>query len=89
MSYHVEYSNHARKFLRKLAAPQRELILSWIDKNLDGCEDPRVYGGALQGGLRQYWRYRVGDFRLLALIKDSEVIIYLAEIGDRKDIYSR
>ena len=87
MSYRVEYTNPAKKALRKMSGAQRDLILSWIDKNLAGTEDPRIFGKALQGNLRQYWSYRVKDHRILALIQDEVLTILVVKIADRKDVY--
>ena len=55
--------------------------------NLVDCENPRIYGKALTGNLGRYWRYRVADFRLLAEIRDSELIIIAVGIGHRSKIY--
>ena len=59
--FHVYYSANARKALRKLDPGIRNMILKWIDKNLDGCTDARVHGKALTGNLAGLWRYRIGD----------------------------
>ena len=64
-----------------------ERIIKWIDKNLDGCENPRKKGKALAGSLSGMWRYRIGDHRVLAEIKDGELIILVIEVGDRKNVY--
>ena len=64
-----------------------KIIMAWISKNLVDCEDPYLHGKALQGDLKGKWRYRVGDYRLLALIEDDKVIITVIEIGHRKDVY--
>lgn len=51
--------------------------------------DPRSKGKALKGKLSNYWIYRVGDYRLICDINDSEIIITVVRIGHRKDIYTR
>ncbi|MEF9988396.1 MAG: type II toxin-antitoxin system RelE/ParE family toxin, partial [Christensenella sp.] len=62
-------------------------IKSWIGKNLIGCDNPRLYGKALQGKYKTLWRYRVGDYRIIVNIEDEKLVILLLEIGHRKEIY--
>ena len=85
--YKVEYSSKAIKNLRKLDKHTRNLIYAWIDKNLVGCENPRIYGKGLLGNKTGQWRYRIGDYRIICEIKDEEVIILVLEIGHRREIY--
>ena len=65
----------------------RKLIYAWIDKNLQGCTDPRQHGKALTANRVGQWRYRIGDYRLICEIKDSEIIILVLEVGHRREIY--
>ena len=51
-------------------------------------EDPKIHGKALKGNLREYWRYRVGNYRLLADIDDQQIKIIILNVGHRKDIYT-
>ena len=85
--YSVDYSADTRKALRKLDPGIRAMVLRWIDKNLQGCSDPRAHGKALTGNLSGLWRYRVGDFRLIAEIKDDRLVILMLEVGHRSKIY--
>ncbi|MCY3067574.1 MULTISPECIES: type II toxin-antitoxin system RelE family toxin [Aerococcus] len=64
-------------------------ILSWIEKNLVNTEYPRKQGKALKGDLSAYWRYRVGNYRLIAEIKDNTIEINIINIRHRKDIYKK
>lgn len=50
-------------------------------------DDPKKYGKALKGNLKEYWIYRVGNYRVLADIKDDQIQIIIFNIGHRKDIY--
>lgn len=85
--FHVEYSPGSRKTLRKLDPSIRNMLLKWIDKNLEGTSDPRVHGKALTGNLAGLWRYRVGDYRLIAEIRDDRLVILMLEVGHRSGIY--
>ena len=85
--YKVLVTKKADKQLRKLNVDISKVILNWIKKNLDGCENPRLHGKALVGTKSGLWRYRVGDYRIIADINDNTVTILIVEVGHRKEIY--
>ena len=87
MIYELKYEAKAVRQIKKLDPATRKLIRSWIEKNLLNTSDPKQHGKALSGTLSQYWRYRVGDYRILAEINDTEVVIIIIEIGHRREIY--
>ena len=87
MSYSVLLSDKAQKALQKLDRYQAKIIVSWIKKNLDGCDNPRLYGKALDSDFKGYWRYRVGDYRLIANIQDNLLVIEIVRVGHRREIY--
>ena len=87
MIYELKYEARAVKQIKKLDLATRKLIKSWIEKNLLNTDNPRQHGKGLTGSLSQYWRYRVGDYRILAEINDAEIIIIIVEVGHRRDIY--
>ncbi|MBO6008936.1 MAG: type II toxin-antitoxin system RelE/ParE family toxin [Ruminobacter sp.] len=87
MSYSVLFTQKAKKQLSKLDRNTAKLIASWLKKNLEGCENPRIHGKALVANKACQWRYRVGDYRILAEIRDEEVIILVLQIGHRREIY--
>ena len=86
--YTVEFTEEAKKNLSKLDVQTRTLIAAWISKNLYGCTNPREKGKALTGRLAQYWRYRVGKYRIITDIQDSKLIILVITVGKRDSIYS-
>ena len=86
-SYHVEFTSKARKQLKKFDRFDARIIVTWIQKNLEGCEDPRALGKGLTSNRSGEWRYRVGSYRILAYIHDQKVTIEIFAIGHRKDIY--
>ena len=87
MSYSVRYDEKALKQLKKMDRSVQKLITSWIEKYLIDTENPRLHGKGLSGDKSGYWRYRVGDYRILADIRDDEIIIIIVEIGHRREIY--
>lgn len=89
MSYSVVYTKQAEKALRKLDKQTQALIYGWIGKNLVGCENPRQHGKGLTANRSGQWRYRVGDYRILAEIQDDKIIILVLNIGHRSEIYNQ
>lgn len=88
MQYRVELTDRVIKQLKKLDKHTSALIIGWIEKNLDGCENPRVHGKGLTANRTGQWRYRIGNYRLICEIKDEEVIILVLEVGHRREIYN-
>lgn len=87
MIYKVRLTAKADKQLRKLDAQTRKIILTWIKKNLYQTENPRQHGKSLTANRSGEWRYRVGNYRLLAHILDDEIVIEVFAVGHRRDIY--
>lgn len=87
MNYKVDYTKSAIKKLKALDKPVRSMVLNWIEKNLIGCSNPRQHGKALVGNHSGKWRYRVGDYRIIADILDDKIVILVLNVGHRKEIY--
>ena len=85
--YEVRLEKSAQKSLKKMDQNDAKIIMAWISKNLVDCEDPYSHGKALQGDLKGKWRYRVGNYRLIAHIDSNNVIILVLVIGHRREIY--
>ena len=89
MRYHVEYLPQVVKTLEKMDKFTKWIIYEWIDKNLEDCEDPRIHGKPLTANRVGEWRYRVGDYRIIAKIIDDKLIILVITIGHRRDVFYR
>ena len=87
MTWHVKLSDEARKQLKKLDRHTAALLTNWMRKNLEGCEDPRAHGKGLSANRAGQWRYRVGDYRLLAELHDGELLILMIRIAHRSEVY--
>lgn len=87
MAWTVEYTKAALKQLKKMDRFDARLILSWIEKNLEGCIDPRAHGKGLTANRSGEWRYRVGDYRVLCTLEDDRLIVQVFTIGHRRDVY--
>lgn len=85
--FHVEFTEKAKKQLKILDKHTAALILGWIRKNLEGCNNPRQQGKGLSANRSGEWRYRVGDYRIIAEIMDDRIVILVLSIGHRSDMY--
>lgn len=87
MSYKVEYTKTAQKLIKKMDRYTQVMIMRWITKNLVDCTDLRIHGKALRGNLKNQWRYRIGNYRILCDIEDDKLIILVINVGHRREIY--
>lgn len=89
MSWKVQLSDQAIKELKKLDRVNRELILTYIEQRIQDCENPRLFGEPLKENLAGYWRYRIGQYRLICELNDEVVTIYVVTVGHRRQVYQR
>ncbi|MDD2261386.1 MAG: type II toxin-antitoxin system RelE/ParE family toxin [Clostridia bacterium] len=89
MNYHVVFSERARRELKKLDHYTAAMIMGWIQKNIEGCSNPRQFGKELKANLSGQWRYRIGNYRLIAEIQDNTILILILHIGHRSEIYNK
>ena len=87
MTYKVVLTEKAKKQLKKLDKHISSLLIGWMEKNLEGCSNPRLYGKSLVGDKSGQWRYHIGDYRLICEIHDEEITILVLEAGHRREIY--
>ena len=88
MPWKIELSLEADRELRKLDPQHARRILKFLRERVAELDDPRSLGKALQGSrLGEFWRYRVGPFRLICKIEDDSLMLLVLRIGDRKEIY--
>lgn len=85
--YHVCFTNEAKNELKKLDRYTALLLAAWVRKNLEGCSDPRQHGKGLTANRGGQWRYRVGDYRLVAEINDDTITILILNVGHLRDVY--
>lgn len=86
-SYKLKISHKALKQLSKLDKRDAQIILAWLEKNIEGCENPRLHGKAFVGNYPGAWRYRIGNYRALYEIRDNELIVYAFAIAHGKEVY--
>jgi mRNA interferase RelE/StbE len=90
MASTIEFSPAAGKELKKLDSQTAKRILKFLHGRIAPLENPRDIGEALTGPeLGSYWKYRVGDWRIIAKIQDQALRIIVVRIGNRREIYRR
>ncbi len=88
MAWKISYTETATRRLRKLDKPTARRIVDFMDERVATSDDPRSLGKALSGPvLGTYWRYRVGDCRIICDIQGGVLCVLVVEIGNRRDIY--
>ena len=75
--------------LQKMDRQHAKRILTYLERRIAVLDNPRASGRPLKGELGVFWRYRVGDYRLLCEIQDEALTILVALIGHRKEIYDK
>ena len=84
----VELSSQALKALGQLDAQVARRILTFLHDRVAPLEDPRSIGEALKGSrLGEFWKYRIGDYRVISSIEDGALRILVVKIGNRREVY--
>lgn len=89
MKYKVTYMSQSQKQLKKMDRNQARIIVAWIRKNLEGTDDLRQHRKGMTGNRSGEWRYRIGNYRILANICDSEIMIQIFSMSHSSTIYKR
>lgn len=90
MAWKIEVDPAAAKELRKIDPQVARRIVNFLQERVSLLEDPRSIGEALKGSaLGEFWKYRVGDYRIISSIQDSVVTILVVRIGNRRDVYRK
>jgi mRNA interferase RelE/StbE len=88
LAWRIELTATAAKQLAKLDKTEAKRISTFLRQRLATLEDPRSTGKALVGpALGSYWRYRLGDYRIICDIQDGALCILVIELGNRREIY--
>ena len=88
MAWQIEFDESARKELAKLDRQVARRLIDFLKNRVLSLRDPRSVGQALRGStLGEFWKYRVGDFRIIASIQDDRMIVLVLRVGNRSDIY--
>lgn len=87
MKFRLETTPKFDKQLKKVDKIHQKQIVAFLLKNVDGSVNLRLFGKGLVGSRKGFWRYRVGDFRIICEIQDDTCIVLALATAHRKDIY--
>lgn len=88
MAWRIEFEDAALKELAKLDKPVARPILAFLRERVAVLDDPRSVGKALKGSkLGEFWKYRVGDYRIITNIEDGALLILVLRVGNRREVY--
>ncbi len=88
MTWRIEYARAARKDVEGLDRQVAKRIRSFLEDRLAQLDDPRSLGEPLKGSrMGAFWKYRVGDYRIIASIEDERVTVLVVRIGHRRAVY--
>lgn len=88
MAFEIEFDPEAVKDLKKLDRPVQQRILAFLKQRVAPLDNPRDIGEALAGAkLGSYWKYRVGDWRIICDIQDRRIVVRVLRVGNQREIY--
>lgn len=87
--YQVVFASSSETDFAKLNKGVQKQIMKWIKKHLVDVDFPTTPGKTLKGELRDYVRFRVGDYRIISLVNDDTFVIANIHVGHRKEIYKQ
>jgi mRNA interferase RelE/StbE len=88
--WQIEIDEAAKKELGKLDPQVARRVIQFLSTRLQSVKDPRSMGQALKGStLGNFWKYRLGDIRIIASIEDDRLVILVLRVGNSKEIYRR
>ena len=87
MAWIIKYTESSSKQLKKLDRQTALRVLDYMDERVAVVSDPRTLGKCLKGPkMGEYWRYRVGDIRIIGSILDGQMTVLVIEIGNRREV---
>ena len=85
--WRVEFDSAGARDLRKLGVDAERRVLRYLRERIAGSDDPRRFGHALGGDRHGLWRYRVGDYRIVAAIEDDRFVVLVVTVAHRREVY--
>jgi mRNA interferase RelE/StbE len=87
LAWTIEFVPAAAKELKKLDRGEAARIVSTLEKRIATLDDPRSVGAPLKGEHEGYWRWRIGDYRVIARVENERVLILIVRVAHRRDVY--
>jgi len=83
----IKYTESSSKQLKKLDKQTALRVLDYMDERIAVLDDPRSVGKNLRGPkMGEYWRYRVGDIRVICNFLSGQLTVLVIEIGNRREV---
>jgi mRNA interferase RelE/StbE len=89
MAWNVKVSPRAQRQLDELDKSVARRISRFLHERIGKLNDPRQIGESLQGTLSEFWRYRVGDYRIICSLEHERLVVLVLRIGHRREVYKR
>lgn len=89
MAWQINIAESARQDIKTLDGKVQKDIIRFLHERIENADDPRHTGKALKGDLRELWRYRLGDYRIICDIQDNVVTVLVLRVRHRKDAYRK
>lgn len=86
MAWRINFTPRGAKAFRKLARPMQKRVSRFL-REVAELEDPRSRGKGLVGDKSGLWRWRVGDYRVIAAIYENTVTVTVVDLGHRREVY--
>jgi mRNA interferase RelE/StbE len=87
LAWAIEFLPEAAKDLKKLDRTVAARIISTLEDRIAALDNPREIGSALTGDHAGYWRWRIGDYRVVARIEDARITVLVVRVAHRREVY--
>jgi len=84
----IEWEEEAVKELKKLDARAQRNIVRYLREKIATDQDPRRFGDPLRKELKGLWKYRIGQYRIICSIEDSNLLVLVVRVGHRRYVYN-
>ena len=88
-TWKIEFDEKAKAQLLNLDRQAQKRIISFLENRILARNNPRLVGSALQGNLSGFWKYRIGDYRLICKLEDNTLLLIVLMVGHRKEVYKK
>jgi len=87
--WEIEFKPRAAKELKKLDPKHAKQIINWLKTRIQTKADPRLFAEQLTGNFKEYWRFRIGDFRVVFKPEEHKLLILVVRVAHRKEVYTK
>jgi mRNA interferase RelE/StbE len=87
LAWQIDYTDEARRTLKSLDSTVSARITKFMEGRVASLDDPTQIAERLKGQLSNYWRYRVGDYRIICEIRRQILTVVVIQVGHRREIY--